>query len=212
VVSAVGHEIDFTISDFAADLRAPTPSAAAELIVPDATELGARLSKLHAALNTHVERTLQYWETVLHHTSRSALAREPLRLLDEFEQDLDHLEATLADRCERNLRHHERRLQEITHAIQLRHPGANLTRQADEVTLLGEKLRARFRQGFARQEARLEQAATALKTLGPDSVFARGFTITTDREGKLITSKAEAPKGSTLTTHFAKDSVQSTVD
>ena len=212
VVSAVGHEIDFTISDFTADLRAPTPSAAAELIVPDSAELGGRLDSLSAALNTHVERNLQYWETVLDHTSRSALTREPLRVLDELEQDLDHLEAQLSNAAEAELRSYERELREVDHALQLRHPGNKLERQWQDLALCGEKLASAFQRQFALQETRLEQAATALKALGPESIFARGFSATTDSDGNLISNSDDAPKGTRLTTHVQKGVIKSTVD
>ena len=212
IVSAVGHEIDFTISDFAADLRAPTPSAAAELIVPDAAELAGRLASLHTALDTHVERTLHYWETVLDHTSRSALTREPLRVLDELEQDLDHLESQLESRAETQLRSCERRLVEVRHTLQLQHPGSKLERQWQNLLLAGEKLGAVFQRSFAAQEARLDHAATAFKALGPESIFARGFSATTDRAGNLITSQEEAPSGTRLTTHVQEGVIESTVD
>ncbi|MFT5105427.1 MAG: exodeoxyribonuclease VII large subunit, partial [Pseudoalteromonas tetraodonis] len=193
IVSAVGHEIDFTISDFTADLRAPTPSAAAELIVPDTGELQARLGNLSTSLNTNVERTLQHWETVLDHTSRSALTREPLRVLDEFEQDLDHLEQILLGRIETKLQFYERQLREVEHTMQLRHPGGKLERQAQDLLLIGEKFSSAFKRQFAAQEARLDQTTAAFKALGPESIFARGFTATTNAEGNLITSKKEAP-------------------
>ncbi|MGI9241499.1 MAG: exodeoxyribonuclease VII large subunit [Verrucomicrobiales bacterium] len=212
VVSAVGHEIDFTISDFTADLRAPTPSAAAELIVPDGADLSARIDGLSKSLDLHVEHTLGYWETVLDHTARSALTREPLRVLDEFEQDLDHLEATIESRAEAQLKGYERELREVDHALQLCHPGSKLERQWQALALVGEKLEASFRRQFAAQEARLDHAATALKALGPESIFARGFSATTDSDGKLVTSPDEAPSGTKLTTYVEKGSIHSTVD
>ena len=213
IVSAVGHEIDFTIADFAADLRAPTPSAAAELIAPDAAELRSRFDSLAASLNTHVTRTLDYWETVLDHTARGVLGREPLRLLDELEQDLDHIESTIGSRMETQLRDCERQLREVDHALQLRHPGSKLERQWQELALVGEKLNASSRRQFAAHEARLDHAATAFVALGPESVFARGFTATTDADGNLITTKREAPSGTRITTHFADDdSVDSIVE
>lgn len=212
VVSAVGHEIDFTIADFTADLRAPTPSAAAELIVPDAAELRDRLAALGHRLRSHADRALRHWETVLRHLSRSALTREPLRLLGELEQDLDHLEAQMRSRCERQLTISDRRLADVGHALQLLHPGNRLERQSQRLVLVGEKLRAAARRQFAAQEARLDHAATAFKALGPDSIFARGFSATTDRDGKLITSPDEAPPGTRLTTHVESGVIESTVD
>ncbi len=211
-VSAVGHEIDFTISDFTADLRAPTPSAAAELIVPDGADLSARVEGLSKSLDWHTENTLRHWETILDHTARSALTREPLRVLDEFEQDLDHLEAELVSRAEAQLKGYERELREADHALQLCHPGGKLERQWQAIALVGEKFEAAFRRQFAAQEARLDHTATAFRALGPESIFARGFSATTDAEGKLVTSPEEAPSGTSLTTYVQKGTIESTVD
>ena len=211
-VSAVGHEIDFTISDFTADLRAPTPSAAAELIVPDSTELQAKLDGIGSNLRSQLDRSLQHWETVLEHLSRSALAREPLRLLGEFEQDLDHLEVQLRSGAEGQLSDFERQLREAEHALQLQHPGSKLERQSQELIFIGEKLSTGIQRQFAAHEARLDHAATAFKALGPESIFARGFSVTTDQDGKLITSPEEAPAGTRLKTRVEKGTIESTVD
>src|SRR5438105_2416038 len=89
VVSAVGHEIDFTIADFVADLRAPTPSAAAELIVPDAVELGRRVSELANCLQKCLRNFLQQSLTRLRFLSERALARELVQRMRDAQQQLD---------------------------------------------------------------------------------------------------------------------------
>jgi len=212
IVSAVGHEIDFTISDFTADMRAPTPSAAAELIAPDTAELLDKLETLGSKMRTRVDRTLHHWETVLDHTARSALTREPLRLLGELEQDLDYFEQSLDSRINTQFRQFERGLREAKHTLELHHPGSKLEHQAQSLELLSAKLDSSFQLQFAAQEARLDHAATAFKALGPESVFSRGFTATTDKQGNLITRTEDVEKGAQITTHFAEGSVESTVN
>src|SRR5438132_6832349 len=89
VVSAVGHEIDFTIADFVADLRAPTPSAAAELIVADSAELGRRVNELANCLQKYLRNFLQQSQTRLRFLSERTLARELMQRLRDAQQQLD---------------------------------------------------------------------------------------------------------------------------
>src|SRR5207302_8341649 len=89
VVSAVGHEIDFTIADFVADLRAPTPSAAAELIVSDSVELGRRVNELANCLQKCLRNFLQQSQTRLRFLSERTLARELIQCMRDAQQRLD---------------------------------------------------------------------------------------------------------------------------
>src|SRR6202035_4673239 len=89
VVSAVGHEIDFTISDFVADLRAPTPSAAAELVVPDITDLRRRVDELAGSLHKCLRNFLAHQQTRLRFLSERTLARELLKRMRDAQQEFD---------------------------------------------------------------------------------------------------------------------------
>src|SRR5581483_1677226 len=95
VVSAVGHEIDFTISDFVADLRAPTPSAAAELIVPEAADLQRRFAQFSMRIQRELTNCLAKWKSDLAALARSPLFREPRKLLAESSQRIDSAEEFL---------------------------------------------------------------------------------------------------------------------
>jgi exodeoxyribonuclease VII large subunit len=211
IVSAVGHEIDFTISDFVADLRAPTPSAAAELIVPDGAQLRQRMDGLRATLALRARRMLREWEAVLDRLGRSALSREPSRVLERHEQELDYLEERLRERAGKRLDGMVSSLDRYGHALALRHPARAIGEQENVFRILAEKLEERVRRQCAAHEDRLDRAAAALKHLGPEAVFARGFSLTLDGNGQTVTRAAALAEGARITTRFVDGAVESVV-
>jgi exodeoxyribonuclease VII large subunit len=198
VVSAIGHETDFSLSDFAADLRAPTPSVAAELLVPDRTDLRTRLSGFSRALvsshgNRHrqaAQRADRAWLRLqaLHPQVRFALLR---RREAELKQRLD---ASL-------LRQLEQRI------ARLRHAGAVLrgSRPERRLAQLRERLsalRGRPLSAVARQlqhdTLRLRSLARSLETVSPLATVGRGYAILRREDGRIVRGTADAPVGSAL--------------
>lgn len=212
IVSAVGHEIDFTIADFVADMRAPTPSAAAELIVPDHAGLVARLTELKSSLRLRTTRAIDECAQRLTHAARSTLVREPLRILDNAEQQLDDLATQLTAAFEDEADAHEQRLRDLQHALALTHPMRRLDTIAQRLDTAAERLQTRAIRQIDRSSEQLKRLETAIKTLGPQSVLSRGFSMTLDGKGQPITSAKEIKKGDALLTYFQKGSVKSTAD
>jgi exodeoxyribonuclease VII large subunit len=211
IISAVGHEIDFTIADFVADLRAPTPSAAAELAVADGTELLARLQQFKRRMQRVTQERLGRSQLALDGLKRSALPRDGERLLRESIMRLDSLRnqflqttraaldartARLTDACSRHKAYHparvfERRLDALTH---LRH---RLARVGTEILL--------------QRAEKLERLRSLIRALGPESAFQRGFSITMGTDGKIIRSAAALKSGDLIVTKFADGETQSVV-
>jgi exodeoxyribonuclease VII large subunit len=163
VVSAVGHEIDFTICDFVADLRAPTPSAAAELIVPDMIDLQRRLDG-----------------------STRALSRQLLNRARDAQQRLDHARETLQRCLAHKVDSYKRNLVHITRALQARNPARELTMRRNRFADLHRRLVASPARLLESARHRFERIEGILRVLGPDATLRRGYSITMNERGNII--------------------------
>lgn len=211
VISAVGHEIDFTLSDFAADVRAPTPSAAAEIAVPDAAELRERLATLARRLRRPVAARLQRALVLLGAVRRGALSRGAERVLREPLQRLESQRELLDEAVGAALAARARRLAEAVGRLEAARPERVLVRRGERLGVLGQRLVRAGRQGLGVRQRRFERAQGLLRALGPGAVFARGFSLTLDAAGRPLKRAADAPPGSQLRTILAEGEVYSQV-
>ncbi len=209
IVSAVGHEIDFTIADFAADLRAPTPSAAAELVAPDAVELRRHFEATQRSLNLRVSTALEHHERVIELTAKGALLREPQRLLQEAEQSIDDLEGRWRDASRETLRSWSDTLVEMQQVLARYHPARVVADAGHRVEMTGHRLSQAVTLALRRFGERADSKAQMLKLLGPESVLSRGFSYTTDASGRVLTNADEVKPGDELVTRLAKGTVRS---
>ncbi|MFK7910603.1 MAG: exodeoxyribonuclease VII large subunit [Akkermansiaceae bacterium] len=211
VVSAVGHEIDFTISDFVADVRAPTPSAAAELVVPDATELGSKVASSAGALQRALENRLSYSQTVLTSARRALMPRDPERALREPIQKLDGFRQDLTVAAGNQLQEIQTRLKEAVALCTAHHPASIIQRKAERLDQTCSQIERAVESKQNQSLDRLKHLQSLLRTLGPEATFARGFSVTTDAQGAIIRDSANLKKGDILETQFAVGQVRSAV-
>lgn len=189
VISAVGHEIDFTIADFVADLRAPTPSAAAELVVPDVAELRAVLENARKRMDRAMRSFL----------------REPYQRLDSLRNELSQL--TIAA-----FRSHTQSLQSIRARQLALRPERILERRLDKLLSLKKSLLRTTAHHMSYHSERLLRLKSLLRTLGPESAFGRGFSITLTANGKILRSAKMIQPGQKLTTRLSDGDIISTTN
>lgn len=182
VISAVGHEPDVTIADFAADLRAPTPSGAAELAVPDRAEYALSVRTLDTRLRTAAHKQLQIRHQRLTALQERLELRTPAKYIAEKRLLLDQM----ADR--------------LCAALP-----ARLTREEQKLTMLRQRLLAAGQGGLHRRRLRFAQTVATLDAISPLRVLARGYAVATKgRRGAVVSDAAALKAGDTLHIRFAK--------
>ena len=198
VISAVGHETDFTIADFVADLRAPTPSGAAELVVREKLAVIERLVDLYARLKQAVTADVTAQRERLEFLARRRVLTDPARALRDLYRRLDDLQGRLRLGLRAGQRQIRHRLALLTQALSARNPAARISA---DVALLGQ-LRGRLVSGAAHgvqaSRARFATSVGRLESLSPLAVLSRGYSVTRLPSGALVRSAAQARAGDLL--------------
>jgi exodeoxyribonuclease VII large subunit len=211
VVSAVGHEIDFTIADFVADLRAPTPSAAAELALPDRTALLRHLAQGRSRLQRAMEGHLLDRRRRLESAIRSDAFRFPQRLLQDRAQRLDAAAAIIGDRTAIAIRQRREKLTAFLALLRQHRPDQVLALRRFALDSRQARLNAALRTSLTRKTSQLTQFAGVLRVLSPDATLGRGYSITLDSSGSVIRAKASVRSGDQIHTRVADGSIASRV-
>jgi exodeoxyribonuclease VII large subunit len=211
VVSAVGHETDFTIADFVADLRAPTPSAAAELLTEAQHKIEERLEDLHRRL-THASRYLlmRAQERFARLSAPAAFARMR-NALSRRQQRVDELQYQLDAAWHRQSRETAQRLQKLEARLLRQDVSQRMRVVRERLAVLDERIGRAQHERLLRLEARHANAKVRLESLSPLAVLNRGYALVFDQAGALIRDAASAPDGSLISTRFAQSTLTSQV-
>ena len=213
VVSAVGHEIDFTISDFVADVRAATPSAAAEIITEGVFASCQFLSEAGPRLRQLARQQLADKRTALSHTGQRLARLHPRRRLDDWLQRLDDLQLSLL-RCVKQRARQQRLVwQNLSDRLLRLRPALVLKQRREVFEQARGRLREQARLRLREAANRLQTLAARLRLLGPEQVLARGYSITMDAEtGEVLREAGAAKAGQRLKTRLKRGEVRSRVE
>ncbi|HET9577127.1 MAG TPA: exodeoxyribonuclease VII large subunit [Usitatibacter sp.] len=207
VVSGVGHETDFSIADFVADLRAPTPTAAAAAASADREALCARMAQIRRRLARDMARIAERDRQALESFGRR-LARDMRRILETREQRLDSVARRLLTPAER-LERHRARLGELARRMRRALPDA--ASRDREMQRLSQRLRQALARTLELRARRLAALRTALGHLDPTQVLARGYRIVRDAKGHVVLRGAEVAAGDALDVTFSEGGAGVTV-
>jgi exodeoxyribonuclease VII large subunit len=212
VVSGVGHEIDFTIADFAADLRAPTPTGAAELTTPDREDWLRLLRQQASRLMQAERRLLENYAGRLEWCRERLQQLHPGRVLRDRAQRLDELQLRLAQVMRLQLRHDRQRLATLTASLREHSPAQRLHHTRQQLTNLGVRLEAAAKAGLSSIRSRLTLAAHSLDTVSPLATLERGYAIVSDAaSGAVIGHAAAVRPGQSIRARLADGSLTAVV-
>ncbi|PKO34789.1 MAG: exodeoxyribonuclease VII large subunit [Betaproteobacteria bacterium HGW-Betaproteobacteria-7] len=208
VIAGVGHETDFTIADFAADLRAPTPTAAAEMAAPERAALLTGLAAVHSQLQRRLERALDERQQRLDWLAGRLL--HPAERLAQRRQQVESLTRRLGLASTR--RTDNSRLVLLTASRRLEGARPQPARLGERVSLHGRQLVRQMDWQLSRQQMKLNALANGLKQLDPHAVLNRGYALVTGADGRAVRNAAALTPGNTLKLDFARGSALATVD
>ena len=235
IISGVGHEVDVTIADLVADVRAPTPTGAAELAVPDTAELRRHIAHLAGRLARRAKDVLRASQAALQSVLRSVVFRDPAFRLRSAIQHVDELSQRLTAALNKRLAGQRGRLEPVANRLAALHParlaerakatlnalthrlawvlGARSKRAGDALAAVETGLQqAHPRHRFALARQRLLALERQLESMSYRSVLGRGFSMTRDAQGKIIRSVAAVNPGDAIETELADGKIASRVE
>jgi exodeoxyribonuclease VII large subunit len=203
VVTGIGHEIDFTIADFAADARAPTPSGAAELVAPDRVACLEALTRMETRMNACMRRELRAVSTRFANVATRLKQAHPGMRLAHQAQRLDDLEQRLAGATSAVLHTRRHRLSEASSRLIQRSPEHLLRERGRREEVLRARLDHAVEQYLSRLSHRVILAKKTLDTASPLATLARGFAIVTRADGSLVSDASRVTPGEEIEARLA---------
>lgn len=210
IVSAVGHETDFTIADFVADVRAATPTAAAELLSPDSDYFAAQIGHTGSQLERMIATKTENARTELNHlTSR---LRHPSALLAKYSQALDHIDLRLQSIVHQELRLRSHTLARTHHKLLNQSPAITVrTQQARRVNLT-ERLSRSMQQLLISKRSDWAHSGDKLNLVSPLATLDRGYSITTNQRGRVVRKHNDVTEGDLIISQIGKGLIYSRVE
>jgi len=211
LVTGIGHEIDYTIADFVADFRAPTPSVAAESITPDINELMQSIDERVARLRRQVDMRLAQARERLGYLQKALRHQHPARQVEQLRLRLRHALGTLLERVRYRLGEDHHRLRLCRAGLLQSSPRVAIAQRRERVARLQENQRAAMRQKILLARHRVDLQLRALDTLNPARTLARGF-ATVSKGDSLVTSVNQLESGDAVEIRLTDGRKGATID
>ncbi|WP_028399141.1 exodeoxyribonuclease VII large subunit [Ectobacillus panaciterrae] len=198
VISAVGHETDFTIADFVADLRAPTPTAAAELAVPSILELEEKIAQRTLRLQRVMREAIQGKKERLQALQTAYAFRYPKQLYVQKEEQLDRLLEQLMQAKERYIERKSHRVEQLALSVQKHHPAQKIARAKEISVTLRKQLEREMKNSLRQSEYAFTRAVEKLEALSPLRIMMRGYSVAYDNEKHIVKSVKQLQPGDAI--------------
>jgi exodeoxyribonuclease VII large subunit len=212
LICGVGHEVDFTIADFVADLRAPTPSAAAELAVPEAAAWLAGFDAMARRLAGAAVRAFRLRRESLVRSARRLSSLHPAQALAQHAQRLDELQLRALTAVRRAIVHAGERVARQAAELAGRSPVARIAALSARIAQSRMMLAPALRHRLAVANGRLQAAVSGLHATSPLATLARGYAIVTlASDGRVVTERAQAPAGTEIEARLARGRLRARV-
>ena len=212
VVAAIGHETDFSLVEFAADLRAPTPSAAAELLVPDRDDLARRVAAIHSRQQ---RQSLQRLRQAMQRTDRAALrlnAQRPQARLDALLRRQQEALRRMLLAWRQRLAREQARVRHAETALRSTHPQRRIQRLRERLALLAPRPRATIARRLTNESLRLRGLARSLEAVSPLATVARGYAILQTPDRRIVRSVLDVAPGDRLEAKLADGTLKVRVE
>ena len=209
IISAVGHEIDFTISDFVADMRAPTPSAAAEMVTPDQQEWQIRFTNQKKRLTYAITQKLKQLNQALALTNSKLT--NPKYKLEKDGQRLDDLTLRLQQAIKNKLQHWQSRLRLQESQILQHHPKQQLETLKLKHKQLEQRLTVAIKNNITQKRYDFQSSIKALQLISPLNTLERGYSITSTQDGKVIQNSKQIASGDQVSVRLHEGAFEATV-
>jgi len=211
IISAVGHEVDVTISDFVADYRAPTPSAAAEIAVDTTEELRQRISHCQQSLNAVINASITARQLTLQGLTQRLVQQDPKYRLQQQAQYLDELSNKLTHNISQRLKLDNHRLNQLNQRLLVHTPQPALNQFIERHQQLVIRLKQAATRLFATKQAALHAKLRELNSVSPLAVLERGYSITYDEQMNVIKDKSQLQPEQVIITQLSQGKVTSVI-